>query len=157
MPEKLNDDVDAKQTKTGGRDRPAERMARAIGTPGLTWRERTILAMIAYYDGDGGAWPSMARLAADTGTNRQRVAETIKALAGKGWLTVRHGRHANRYIVRYHCTENPDTDIHCPEKADSETRSLSGKNASHCPEKADTNRYRTGIRNSHGIRGFSVL
>ena len=92
-------------------------MLRALTRPGLTWRERVVLAMLAYHDGRGGAWPSLQRIADLLGKPRWAVAETIEILRGKNRLRWRRGRHTSRYRIAYiepfepdsQCREIPDT------------------------------------------------
>ena len=119
--------------------------------PGLTWRERVVLAMLAHHDGSGGARPSLQRIADLIGKPRWSVAETVKLLWRKNRLRWRRGRHANVYTIGYgepfepvpHCQVFPDTEnrSHCTFFPDTEDHaSLSGKSESHCQEKPDGNR-----------------
>ena len=78
---------------------PGTRMMRALGTANLTWRERCVLAAIAFHAGPGGAYPSMETLARECGCKRGRIAETISALIEKRVLAKRRGRTTNFYSV----------------------------------------------------------
>ena len=115
--------------------RPADRMLAVQGMGDLTHAERTVLTVITWHDGPGGARPSLERIAELAGVRRSTVADHVKALRGKGRLTWSHGRHVNEYTVRYgpagHCQEIPDGDVrgHCQEIP-----------AGHCQEIPDGNR-----------------
>ena len=110
----------------------------------LTYRERLVLAAIAYHDGPGRAWPSLQTLADECGMHRSRVAEAVASLCEKGRLIRTHGRTTNFYTPIY---------ADCPEKADREKpvenlckpcvldpKSVSGFSGFDCPENPDTNR-----------------
>lgn len=108
-----------------------ERMLRCLGIPGLTYRERVVLAALAYHDGPGGAYPSLQTLADECGMSRSRASEAVGALCAKGRLIRQRWRTTNRYLLVLDCPENPDSQ----EKA-----SLSAFPEPDCPEIPDTNR-----------------
>ena len=93
-----------------------------------------MLAVIAYHDGTGGAWPSDELIALESGVRfRGSVVAARNGLRAKGRLRWTHARHTNIYEIAYrephefdsHCPGNPDTDSHCPGKPDTDH--------SHCP------------------------
>ena len=115
-------------------------MLRALGVPGLTYRERVVLAAIAFHDGPGGAYPSLQLLADECAMQRWAVAETVSALVAKGTIAKRRGRTTSRYrILVSDCQENPDTESHCQENPDTDNFSLSGKTGFDCQENPDRN------------------
>ena len=79
----------------------SERMMACFRMEDLTPREQIILAILAYYDGDGGAWPSLAKLASQAKIARSTVADVVRSLRAKGRIRVTRGRTTNRYIVAY--------------------------------------------------------
>lgn len=91
------------------RRKPGDRMLACLAIPGLTYRERVVLAALAYHDGPGGAYPSLQTLANECGMPRSRASETVGALCDKGRLIRQRWRTTNRYRVVFDCTENPDT------------------------------------------------
>ena len=124
-------------------DKIGERMMRCLGMVDLTWRERTVLAAVAYHDGDGGAYPSQERLAIMLGMRLSRVNETIQNLGAKGRLKweAHHGsaRAPNEYTLAY--GEPFESGGRIPQKAESgEQFPLSAKTAPHVPRKAEWNR-----------------
>ena len=81
---------------------PAQRMLACLSKPGLTGRERAVLAVLAYHDGRGGCWPSDDTIARGAGVrHRSAVVEARKGLQRKGWLRWTHGQHVNRYEIAY--------------------------------------------------------
>ena len=88
---------------------PGERMLRCLGIPGLTYRERVVLAALAYHDGPGGAYPSLQTLADECGMSRSRASETVGALCAKGRLIRQRWHTTNRYRVVLDCPEIPDS------------------------------------------------
>ena len=119
-------------------DHTGDRMAACLGMPGLTDRERKLLALVAYFDGDGGAWPSQARLAEMAAIPRPTVNEVLHKLRAKGRLRWRrrHGseRATNVYEVAYlkpfQCQDLPDTGEQVP---------MSGFGGRECQDSPDTN------------------
>ena len=118
-----------------------ERMMSCFRMPGLTAREKIVLAIISFHDGPGGAWPSYQRIADEARCSRSVVGEAIRKLRLKGRLRIVKGRTTNRYVVAYHepfdksdCPEHLTVkrNSHCPPVPDS-----------HCPPVPDTNRKRT--------------
>ena len=79
----------------------SERMMACFRMADLTPREQIVLAIIAYHDGDGGAWPSLAKLASQAKIARSTVADVVKSLRHKGRLWVTGSRTTNRYTVAY--------------------------------------------------------
>ena len=101
----------------------------------LTPREAQVLAVVAYFDGKGGAWPSLQTVADRAAIMRSRAAAVIASLETKGRLKREHGKTTNRYRIAYsepHSFTVPKTetladDFDCPEKREftvpnSETR-----------------------------------
>ena len=91
--------VDREPKKIGNR------MIACLGMPGLTDRERCVLAALAYHDGPGGAFPSQKRLGKMLGRHRNRIGEAVASLVGKGRLEVKGGhgntRRNNGYTIIY--------------------------------------------------------
>ena len=91
-------------------------MALCFSMNDLTFRERVLLAAIAYYDGRGGAFPSQARIAEMVGMPRQTVNQIMHALKKKRRLRWKRGhgmtRLANSYEIAYtgafQCQGKPD-------------------------------------------------
>ena len=110
----------------------------------LTFKERAVLAAIAFYDGPGGAWPADETLARELGIkHRTDVATVRSALKKKGRLSWTGGKTTNRYTVHYDCPKNADTvnRPQCPKKANTDAgASVSAFCAPHCLENADMNR-----------------
>ena len=79
----------------------SERMMACFRMADLTPREQIVLAIIAYHDGDGGAWPSLAKLASQAKIARSTVADVVRSLRAKGRIRVTRGRTTNRYTVAY--------------------------------------------------------
>ena len=133
------------------RRKPGDRMLACLAIPGLTYRERVVLAALAYHDGPGGAYPSLQTLADECGMPRSRASETVGALCDKGRLIRQRWRTTNRYRVVFDCPENPYSEAHCTENPDSENRaSLSGFPGSDCPENPDTNWKEQEVDLQHG-------
>ena len=97
----------SERPNSGKKEKPADRMLDALGLPGLTYREKVVLAVIAWHDGNNGAYPSMKRLAEMAGTNRFAVAATLKGLEAKGAITRQRTQKRNLYTVAYnsHCMQ----------------------------------------------------
>ena len=116
-----------------------DRVIKCLGMADLTYRERLVLAVIAYHDGEGGAYPSQARIAEMVGIPRPTVSEVVQCLNRKGRLNWRRGhgymRRANFYVISYgepyHCQGNPDNGRNEP---------MSGKSGFQCQGNPDTNR-----------------
>lgn len=107
-------------------ERPADRMMAVLAMP-LSHRQARVLAAIAFHDGEGGARPSLARIAREAGLkHRTRAADTVAELEGLGVLKRRRGKHANTYEVDYAWRSQ------CPPQADSEP------GPPQCPRKADS-------------------
>ena len=60
---------------------------------GLTAREKVVLAVIAFHDGSGSAWPSYQRIADEAKCSRSVVGEAIRELRAQGAAP----RHAVAY------------------------------------------------------------
>ena len=99
-----------------GARRPGERMILCLSAPGLTDRESRVLAIIAYHDGPGGAWPSQKAIGERCGKSRSNVANIIKRLRVKGWLSTETKGRGVRYTVHYRqvtqCDTSPDVTRH---------------------------------------------
>ena len=122
-------------------DKPADRMMAALGCPGLTGNEARVLAVIAYHDGEGGAWPSYERITGLLTLRRSAVGAALKGLREKGVLTVSHERRGRSTVnvYRIHRPENVDGERHRPSFPDGEAVSPSGKLDFHRPGNPDTN------------------
>ena len=72
-----------------------------LGMVDLTYAERALLAVIANHDGQGGAFPSLERLAAILGVYRRTVVNLRGSLYAKGRLRWRRTQRSNRYEVAY--------------------------------------------------------
>ena len=121
---------------------PGDRMMAVLAMPGLSWREKAVLAAIAWHDGRGprGTCPSDDLLARELGgIARPAVWEVRDALRRKGRLSWKHGRTTNRYTVHYDCQGKPDSEMpgQCQEKPNSV--SVSGFDLSQCQDSTDTN------------------
>lgn len=100
---------------------PGKRMKACLGMADLTYGERNILAAIAYYDGPGGAWPSIQTIADDLQVKPWKVNRWIKSLKEKGRLEVQRGQTVNRYKIHYSGPVSPGLD--CQSFSDSENES----------------------------------
>ena len=89
---------------------PADRMQIALGMTDLTLGERIVVAGISYYDGSGGAYPSMKTIAYDTGMHRLTVNKHIQAAQKKGRLIIDNDQRPNRYTIIY----DPDSVVPVP-------------------------------------------
>ena len=67
----------------------------------LSHAERTVLSVVAWHDGPGGARPSLDRIAALAGMNRFQAGKHLKAIRRMGRIEWSHGRHVNEYKVLY--------------------------------------------------------
>ena len=88
-------------------------MKLALSMPGLTFGEKSVLALLAYCDGPGQSWPSYGWLADQLGIHRGRVIKFVQQLKAKGVVTVKRGRHTNIFTIDYSkadCPENQDTE-----------------------------------------------
>ena len=66
-------------------NRPGERMYQCLTADDLTWREKVCMALIALYDGPGGAFPSRETLAKALRLNQITDVSIITgSLVGKG-------------------------------------------------------------------------
>ena len=94
-----------------GGDRTRERAMRPLDVLRQVWSagatlsttERAVLTALILRSDDGGqSWPSLSRIAADTGLGRSGVAKTLAALERGGWVErVRRPRPATTmYVVR---------------------------------------------------------
>lgn len=80
-----------------------ERMLAVQGMHDLTHAERTVLSVIAYFDGPGGSFPSVEMLcAACGGMSRQRMFDVLKSIESKGRVARRRRRRQSSvYVVHY--------------------------------------------------------
>ena len=79
----------------------ADRMLSTYGMTDLSPREQIVLSIIAYHDGRGGAWPSLASIARVIAKKRSTVADVVKSLELKGRIRKTRGQTTNRYTVAY--------------------------------------------------------
>ena len=136
---------------------PADRMQIVLGMTDLTFGERIVVADIAYYDGSGGAYPSMKTIAYDTGLHRLTVNKHIQAAQKKGRLVIDNDQRPNRYSINY----DPDSvvpvpTLNEPEKADFDPVSVAPVTTdSVVPVPTRTGRTgRTGIREEQENPGY---
>ena len=82
-------------------------MAACLAKADLTWRERVMLAVVAYHDGDGGALPSQERLADMLDMRVSRVNEAIRGPGAKGRFQweARHGSARAPNLYKITCGE----------------------------------------------------
>ena len=98
---------------TPGKPPPGDRMLACLGMTDLTPSEAKVLAVIAWHDGNGKAWPSIERIAALAGGMRRSTACGHRdELRRKGRLSWRKGQLGSIYTVHYgdsfHRQEIPD-------------------------------------------------
>ena len=126
------------ESEDGKSEKAGDRMAKCLGMADLTDRERKVLALIAYFDGRGGAFPSQQRIGEMAAMPRPTVNEVMQRLRAKGRLRWqrKHGnsRGSNLYTVAYgapfQCQSNSDT---------GESSPVSGFHGSRCQGNPDTN------------------
>ena len=134
-------------------DKVGERMAACLAKADRTWRERVMLAVVAYHDGDGGAFPSQERLADMLDMRVSRVNEAIRDLGAKGPLQweARHGSARAPNLYKITCGEPFESGGRIPRRAESGERiPLSAKTASHLPQNAEPNRNNRGAASRQG-------
>ena len=85
----------------GDGTRPTDWMLSIYGMSDLSPREQIVLSIIAWHDGRGGAWPSLASIAGVIKKARSTVADVVKSLELKGRIRKTRGRTTNRYTVAY--------------------------------------------------------
>ena len=83
------------------RNKPGDRMLGVQGMSDLTHAERTVLSVIAWHDGEAGAWPSLERIAAIAVMSRARASAIVGELERKGRLERRKGQRTNLYVIEY--------------------------------------------------------
>ena len=66
--------------------KPGDRMLAVQSMGDLTHAERTVLSVIAWHDGEAGAWPSLERVAAIAVISRARASAIVGELERKGRL-----------------------------------------------------------------------
>ena len=118
--------------------KPHERMLVCLGMEGLTQTERIVLAVIAYHDGNGGAWPKAQTIGDLARISRSRAFAVLKELGRKGRVVRKQWRGANRYRIAY-CAPFPRTDT-VPDSVTVSEPSI--------PSRIPT-RYRPGIRDTN--------
>ena len=82
-------------------NKPHERMLRCLGMAGLTPAERNVLAVIASFDGPGGAYPSHARIASVLNQSERVVRRLIASARDKRALTTIKRQRTSRYQIDY--------------------------------------------------------
>ena len=79
-----------------------ERMFLVQGMADLTHSERTLLSVVAYFDGPGGSFPAIDTMAAHIGISVRRAKYMLKAIRNKGRLRWRRRRRATSiYEIAY--------------------------------------------------------
>ena len=133
-------------------DKPGERMRTCLVMHDLTYRERVVLAEIAWHDGRRGAFPSQESLGVALGLQPSRVSETLKMLRAKGRLRWRrrhgHRRLASAYSIAY---GKPDQFPEKPEIGKGEP--ISGKTEVQSPVFQENNLELTGAPRSGNEQG----
>ena len=80
----------------------ANRMLEIQGMTDISHGERTVLTVIAYHDGKGGAWPSIETIRKLSGDMCERTAKGhMRELRAKGRLSWKHGKTTNLYTIHY--------------------------------------------------------
>ena len=80
----------------------SERMLTVQGMTDLTHAERTLLSVIAYHDGPGGAFPAIATLAEHCGISMSWTKELLQNIKLKGRLSWRRRRRATSvFTINY--------------------------------------------------------
>ena len=102
-------EAEAEPTTTPPPDnRVGERMLAVVSMSDLTHAERSVLSVIAYHDGPGGAWPSFQTIADKVGLSRSRVSALVAEIERKGRLDRKKTQTTNLYKVHYvHPRKNP--------------------------------------------------
>ena len=97
-------------------------MLACLGMACLTPMERIVLAVIASFDGERGAFPSLATLADVARVNKRRVRAITASLREHGVLsTVRRQRDSNIYLIDYGHS--------CPVEFQPDRNLLTGRNS----------------------------
>ena len=87
--------------------RVGERMLAVVSMSDLTHAERSVLSVIAYHDGPGGAWPSLQTIADKVGLSRSRVSALVAEIERKGRLVRKKTQRTNLYTVHYELQVRP--------------------------------------------------
>ena len=82
-------------------NRIGERMMAVQGMTDLTHAERTVLSVIAYHDGSGGAWPSLQTIADKIGLSRARVSALVGEIDVKGRVDRKKTQRTTLYTLHY--------------------------------------------------------
>ena len=110
-------------------EKVGDRMLAVQRMDDLTYGERSVLTVIAWHDGRGGAFPGQDEIARILGTRPSRVNEMLRSARRKGRIRwrKRHGsaRAPNLYEVAYQIPEFPECGEGFPD---------SGKTSSQTPE-----------------------
>ena len=80
---------------------PVERVTRCLGMGCLTPMERIVLALIASFDGDRGAFPRVRTLAEGAAVSDRRVRKITASLREHGVLSTVKTQRTNIYMVDY--------------------------------------------------------
>ena len=82
---------------------PSERMYQCLTAENLTWREKVCLALIAKYDGPGGAFPSRKKLAEEMKLNQITDISIITAQMEKKGVLAKQERPGKTpvYSIQY--------------------------------------------------------
>ena len=92
--------------------KPGDRMLECFGMRDLHPREQTVLAIIAFHDGAGGAWPSLQTIADRAGISRSWTSDIVGEMVRNGRLRRRKGQRTNVFHICYCapfcCQEDPD-------------------------------------------------
>lgn len=101
-------EAEAEPTTTPPPDnRVGERMLAVVSMSDLTHAERSVLSVIAYHDGPGGAWPSFQTIADKVGLSRSRVSALVAEIERKGRLVRKKTQRTNLYTVHYELQVRP--------------------------------------------------
>ena len=82
-------------------EKPGDRMLAALALPGLTYAERVVAAVIAWHDGDDGAYPAIKTIADKVGMSRSRLFVTLRSLEANGVLARVRRQRTSRYVLDY--------------------------------------------------------
>ena len=81
---------------------------------GLSHREQSVmLCLLSYRNSDGQAWPSRSKIAADTGLRISHVHESVRSLAGKGFI-MRETQPGVRTVYTFPCLDAQPAETPAP-------------------------------------------
>ena len=135
------------------RTKPADRMLAVQGMRELWHAERTVLSVLAWHDGPGGARPSIDRIAKLAGMSRFRVVDHLKSIRRKGRVDWVRGRTVNVYTIAY----GPMFDRTAPAYSDPQsdcTAPAYGEIDGHCTAKQIVDCTAKAYGNGNNTEGF---